>query len=668
MKKLDFDKRINKKKLKKPKVCLPEMDKQNGRDAVVQMLQCEGSQSISQWNFLYIFLFFFLLFSALFVSLANLQIVQGQEMVERSQRNSIRISSIPAYRGVIFDKDGQKVVENVPAVNVYLNIDVFLDAKMDIDEEKLREVSSILEDILGEKWKDTSEDEITFESIYQKVISIYSSDPYFSNILLARDIDNDMSISIKSLGEELEGVVLEDESKRNYLYPEEFSHILGYVGEASLEDVEKYEYVSNNDIVGKLGIEKYYDEMLAGKNGELATEVNALGHSITGSSYIITPQESGKSLYMTIDAEVQSKIYEILQEAVKENGATGAAVVVEDVNNGEILSMVSYPGYNNNKFIGGISQKDYNKLLEDERIPLLNRPIAAQVPPGSTFKSLVATAALDSGAINTSTIYNSRRGYTFSSGAPFQEFQNNAYGRLNVIQAIAKSSNIFFCETIRHWDINELVPYLRDFGIGEYTGIDIPGEMPGRLPSPENKIYLAENGATWLDPIWYPEGDGCNSVIGQGITLVTPIQMANWIAAIANNGTLYKPHVIEKSVDDQGNEEILDYEPLNQDFISPKALEIVRRGMWSVVHSDLGSAKILRDVGEEVAVKTGTAEFGALNEKGVYEHTHAWIAGFYPFEDPKYSFVVFFEDGGLSFDSLPHAKTILEWLISSGYK
>jgi penicillin-binding protein 2 len=569
---------------------------------------------------------------------------------------------------VIFDKNGQKVVENVPAVNVYLNIDVFLDAKMDIDEEKLRSVSNTLEDILGEKWKDTTEDEINYESIYQKVISIYSSDPYFSNILLARDIDNDMSISIKSLGEELEGVVLEDESKRNYLYPEEFSHILGYVGEASLEDIEKYEYVSNNDIVGKLGIEKYYDEILAGKNGELATEVNALGHSITGSSYIITPQESGKSLYMSIDADVQSKIYEILKEAVKENGATGAAVVVEDVNNGEILSMVSYPGYDNNKFIGGISHKDYSQLLEDERIPLLNRPIAAQVPPGSTFKSLVATAALDSGAINTSTIYTSRRGYTFSSGAPFQEFQNNAYGRLNVIQAIAKSSNIFFCETIRNWDINELVPYLRDFGIGEYTGIDIPGEMPGRLPSPENKIYLAENGATWLDPVWYPEGDGCNSVIGQGITLVTPIQMANWIAAIANNGTLYKPHVIEKSIDDEGNEEILNYEPLNEDFIDPKSLEIVRRGMWSVVHSDLGSAKILRDVGEEVAVKTGTAEFGALNEDGGYEHTHAWIAGFYPFEDPKYSFVVFFEDGGLSFDSLPHAKTILEWLISSGYK
>jgi penicillin-binding protein 2 len=157
-------------------------------------------------------------------------------------------------------------------------------------------------------------------------------------------------------------------------------------------------------------------------------------------------------------------------------------------------------------------------------------------------------------------------------------------------------------------------------------------------------------------------------VIGQGITLVTPLQMANWISTIANGGTLHTPHIAQSAVNEQGKEEMLEYETLNEDFISQKALETVREGMWSVVHSDIGSAKILRNVGEELAIKTGTAEFGALNEDGEYEHTHAWIAGFYPYEDPKYSFVMFFEDGGLSFDSLPHAKNILSWLISSGYK
>jgi penicillin-binding protein 2 len=668
VKNLKIDKKLKEKKLKKPKIQQLELEREKGKDLVKRFLHSSGSEKISSWNFIYIFVLFFFLFTVLFFSLAKLQIVEGQQMAQRSNENSIRVTSIPAYRGIIFDRDGQKLVENVPAVNVYLNIDMYLGRNMDIEEEKLKNVSLILEDLLGSKWQFNSDEDCSYSSIYEKVVSIYDTDPYFSNILLAKDIDNDTVIDIKSRAEELEGIVLEDESKRRYIYPQEFSHILGYVGQASSEDIQENEYISNNDTVGKAGIEKYYNELLAGQNGEKATEVNALGHSITGSSYIIAPQVSGESLYMSIDLEVQNKMYEMVEEAVSENGATGASLVIEDVNNGEILSMVSYPGYDSNSFIGGISEKEYSQLLKNERIPLLNRSIAAQIPPGSTFKTLVASAALDAGAITTSTIYTSRRGYTFSSGAPFQEFQNHAYGNLNVIQAIARSSNIYFCELIRDWDIDALVPYLKAFGVGQYTKIDIPGEMPGRLPSPENKEYLANHGSTWLDPIWYPEGDGCNSVIGQGITLVTPIQIANWTAAIANGGTLHTPHVLQKSVTEDGQEEVVEYEPLNEDFISSEALEIVRKGMWSVVHSSIGSAKMLRNVGEEVALKTGTAEFGALNEDGEYEHTHAWISGFYPYRDPKYSFVIFFEDGGLSFDSLPYAKEILSWLINMGYK
>lgn len=668
MKKLNFEKKLNKKKLKKPDVVNPEIRPLKGKDLVMQMLKREGSERISAWNFLYILILFFLFFLGLFFALARLQIVQGDEMAQRSQENSIRITSMSAYRGIIFDRDGNKVVENVSAVNVYLNIDVFLDDEMEVDEAKLKSSTILLEDILGNEWKSVEGDKIVYNSIYEKVVSIYDMDPYFSNILIAEDIDNDTAINIKSKSEELEGVVLEDESKRNYLYPYQFAHLLGYVGQASVADLEEYNYISSNDTVGKSGLEKHYDELLAGENGEKATEVDALGHSITGSSYTISSQVSGKSLYISIDLEVQNKMYKMVEEAVSQNGATGASLIIEDINNGEILSMISYPGYDSNDFIGGISQEGYNDLLDDLSTPLLNRSIGAQVPPGSTFKTLVAAAALDSEAITPSTVYVSRRGYTFSNGAVFQEFQNSAYGALNLIQAIARSSNIYFCEVIRNWDIDALVPYLQAFGIGEYTQIDIPGETSGRLPSPENKEYLAEHGATWLDPIWYPEGDGCNTVVGQGITLVTPIQMVNWIATIANGGTLYTPHIVTKSIDENGEEHELEYELLNEDFISGEALETVREGMWSVVHSSLGSAKILSSLGEEIAIKTGTAEFGTLNKDGEYEHTHAWITGFYPYDDPKYAFVVFFEDGGLSFDSLPHVKNILSWLINSGYK
>ena len=667
MKKLVIDKNVKDKKLEKPKVSNLEIYKPSKKEVLLHVFESGGSEKISGWNFLYILILFLVLFSVLFFSLAKLQIVDGSEMAARSESNSIRRTSIPAYRGIIFDKNGEKLVENIPAINVYINMDAFLVNGLEINESKLEEVTDILQNTLGDKWKSSGE-EVKYSSIYEKVVSIYESDPYFSNILIAKDIGNDISIDIKSKSDELNGVELQDESKRNYIYPEEFAHILGYVGQASAEDIQNYDYVSSNDTVGKLGLEKYYDEILAGKNGVRAIEVNALGHSIDGNSYIISPEVSGKSLYTTLDLEVQKEMYKLIGEAVDENGATGGALIIEDVNNGEILSMISYPSYDDNLFIGGISQSEYNELLNDENIPLLNRPIAAQVPPGSTFKTLVAAAALDAGVIDQSTIYISKYGYKFTNGATFQEFQNHAYGPLNVVQAIARSSNIFFCETIRDWDIDALVPYLEAFGIGEYTGIDIPGEAPGRLPSPENKIYLAEHGATWLDPIWYPEGDGCNSVIGQGITLVTPIQMSNWISTIANGGTLYKPHLLQKTIDGEGNEEEISYEMLNTDFISKNALDTVKEGMWSVVNSDIGSAKVLRNLGEEIALKTGTAEFGALNEDGEYEHTHAWIAGFYPYDDPKYSFVLFFEDGGLSFDSLKYAKNVLSWLIDSGYK
>ena len=667
MKKLVIDKNVKDKKLEKPKVSNLEIYKPSKKEVLLHVFESGGSEKISGWNFLYILILFLVLFSVLFFSLAKLQIVDGSEMAARSESNSIRRTSIPAYRGIIFDKNGEKLVENIPAINVYINMDAFLVNGLEINESKLEEVTDILQNTLGNKWKSGGE-EVKYSSIYEKVVSIYESDPYFSNILIAKDIGNDISIDIKSKSDELNGVELQDESKRNYIYPEEFAHILGYVGQASAEDIQNYDYVSSNDTVGKLGLEKYYDEILAGKNGVRAIEVNALGHSIDGNSYIISPEVSGKSLYTTLDLEVQKEMYKLIGEAVDENGATGGALIIEDVNNGEILSMISYPSYDDNLFIGGISQSEYNELLNDENIPLLNRPIAAQVPPGSTFKTLVAAAALDAGVIDQSTIYISKYGYKFTNGATFQEFQNHAYGPLNVVQAIARSSNIFFCETIRDWDIDALVPYLEAFGIGEYTGIDIPGEAPGRLPSPENKIYLAEHGATWLDPIWYPEGDGCNSVIGQGITLVTPIQMSNWISTIANGGTLYKPHLLQKTIDEEGNEEEVSYEILNIDFISKNALDTVKEGMWSVVNSDIGSAKVLRNLGEEIALKTGTAEFGALNEDGEYEHTHAWIAGFYPYDDPKYSFVLFFEDGGLSFDSLKYAKNVLSWLIDSGYK
>jgi penicillin-binding protein 2 len=292
---------------------------------------------------------------------------------------------------------------------------------------------------------------------------------------------------------------------------------------------------------------------------------------------------------------------------------------------------------------------------------LLNRAIAAQVPPGSTFKTLVAIAALDAGAITKDTVYVSRRGYTFSSGAPFQDYRNMAYGPLNLIDAISVSSNIYFCELIRNWDMNELVPYLEAFGIGSYTGIDIPGEAQGRVPSPENKMALANTTSPWLDPVWYPEGDSCNSVIGQGITLVTPLQMANWTSAIANEGTLHTPRVGDYLLDEDGKRETLGSDPTPLGF--GDAIRTVKEGMWSAVNGPRATIRTLSGLGVEVAAKTGTAEFGALSKDGTYEHTHAWTTSFFPYDDPKYTMTIFLEDGGESINAVRIARQMVEWLV-----
>lgn len=663
---LTIDKKLDNKKLKNSYKWNVDSSRESVKDVVKRgVLRTEGEGHVSGWNFLYAFVLFGGLFAVLLMSLTDLQIVNGQEMVERSVNNKVRLTSIPAYRGVVFDVNGEKLVENLSSMNVYLSLESYLDVEKKLKKEQLQETSDTLLGILGDDWVSLSEEELEYDSIYEKVVDIYESNPYASKILIATDINDDIAIEIKSKGDLLEGVSLDNGNKRHYLYDGYFTHILGYTGEASSADIELDDSLEQGNIVGKVGLEYEYDSLLRGVNGVLAEEIDVLGRSVTNEPYTVKPAEAGKNIYLSINKDTQIKLYSLIEEAVKEHGATGGAGVIEDVNTGEILAIVTYPSYDSNLFIGGISYSNYSKLLNDPDKPLINRALAAQMPPGSTFKTLSAVAGLDSGVINEYSKYTSRTGYTFSNGAPFQEFRNHSYGVVDVKNALAVSSNIFFCEMIRDWDMNEFVPYLEAFGIGQYTGIDIPGEAPGRLPSPENKIKLANTTSPWLDPVWYPEGDSCNSVIGQGITLVTPIQMSNWMAAIANGGTLQSPHVAKKTVDEKGFEEVLEYEPIRENVASEDAIRLTREGMWEVVNGSRGIAKSLSSTGVTVAAKTGTAEFGKLNSKGIYEHTHAWVGGFFPYENPQYSFSVFLEDGGMSSNSSAVARQMITWMVQN---
>ena len=240
-----------------------------------------------------------------------------------------------------------------------------------------------------------------------------------------------------------------------------------------------------------------------------------------------------------------------------------------------------------------------------------------------------------------------------------------AYGSLNLIDAITVSSNIYFCELIRNWQIEKLVPYMEKFGIGSYTGIDIPGEAPGRLPSPANKIALANTTSPWLEPVWYPEGDSCNTVIGQGITLTTPLQIANWISAIANEGTLHTPHVADYFLDEKMNKESVKTEPIYTEIASKESIKTVKEGMWSAVNASRATIRGLAGLPVQVAAKTGTAEFGTLNKEGEYENSHAWVTGFFPYDEPQYTFTIFLENGGESYNAARLAREVIEWMYGN---
>ena len=394
MNKIVFDKKLEQKELNKPVLNVKSEDnsKRGGKEKIVKkFLRSSKEEYVSSWNFLYTFLFFCLIFGLLIFNLVKLQVVEGGQMLERSKTNKVRITPIEAFRGVIFDSTGKKLVENIASVDVYVLLDSFKE-KEGINDAKLEKVLDTLGGILGDSWK--KGDNREYSSLIEIVYSVLEKDKYPNKVLLASDVNNDQVIKIKAKKEELVGIVIDDGSKRSYTSGEAFSHVLGYTSQASEKDLLEFSWLSMGSIVGKTGVERSYEQQLHGTDGKLAEEVDVYGRSISQQPYKVSEPVSGKNLYLTINGDVQNKVYEILGKSVKKYDAAGGAVVIEDVNNGEILSIVSYPSYDNNLFVSGITQEEYTHLITHPQNPLLDRPISAQLPPGSTFKTIVALSLI----------------------------------------------------------------------------------------------------------------------------------------------------------------------------------------------------------------------------------------------------------------------------------
>lgn len=577
------------------------------------------------------------IFMILTARLAYMQIVQYDYYWGRAERNRLRILPITAPRGEIFDRNGEKLVTNRPGFTISL-----VDLGQGYSQETITQLSELLAMEEGEIWKKIS------SQYYRRYLPIRLK----SNL----SMETVAQISERRL--ELPGVVIEVQPIRNYVCEDIAPHVLGYLGEGTVVDWvqerwEKADYKYNpGDLVGQSGIEQIWEPFLKGNDGGIQVEVNSTGQAIR--EFERVEPVPGNDLYLTLDLGLQKMLEEALREVVdkqlyEENNklAGEAAAVVLDPNNGRILAMVSIPTYNLNTF-----RQDYPDLVKDDlHRPLINKTIGEHYPVGSVFKMVAAMAALEEGVVSLNDTLYCGGSYT-RYGATKTCYHGTAHGRVNILEAIKRSCNIFFYEMGLRVGIDKLSYYAREFGFGDCVGLeDIPGEKTGIVASREYKEQL------YNEP-WYP-AETMDAAIGQSFNSITPLQLANYVAMIANGGIHYRPHLVEKVVDSEGSV-IVATEPEVIHRLEAKEAhwDIIRRGMQLVTQQG-GTAARLADLPVKVVGKTGTAQVVG-KERNI--PSHSFFVGYAPAEKPEIAFVVFVKHGSSgATTTIPVTRQIVEY-------
>lgn len=590
-----------------------------------------------------------LLFGVLTVQLVRMQIVLGDEYRERAETNRLRVLAVTPPRGLIYDRNGTPLVENVPGFSAVV---IPADLPEDRQEEVIRDVAALLQ--------------VDANALALKVIAGRNSNDPYRPVVVRDGLTEQETFALRERQVDWPGVQVVVEPVRRYPYGPLLSHVLGYVGRIDAEEYERFRQFGYqvDDRVGKTGVEYTYEADLRGVPGILQAEIDATGRVVrTLGSRDPTP---GANLVLSLDLDLQRKVTEILQQAA---GPYQAVAVVMNVHTGEILALVSLPSYDNNIFSGKVDEETLQTLLDDPRKPLVNHAIAERYPPGSTFKQVTAAAALQEGVANPSTTITSYgyltvpNQYDPSITYIFRDWA--ALGTLDFYGGLAMSSDVYFYYLSGGYYLNgveifhglgpeRLAAYARAFGLGSPTGIDLPGESPGLVPDPSWKE--ATFGEPWV------LGDTYNFGIGQGYLAVTPIQMARVTAAIANGGRVLRPHLLREVVDPEGRV-IRRYDPVVDHVlpVDPANLAVVREAMRQAVV--WGTAKTGAVANVAVAGKTGTAEFGERFADGSYL-THGWYTAFAPYDAPEISIAVFLERGGGAVDAGPVAAKILDYYFN----
>ncbi len=595
---------------------------------------------IKKIKFFYSFIIFIILM--LVGRLVWLQIIKGTEYRNASEGNRTKTESIKATRGLIYDALGRPLVKNVAHFSLLVSPKDF-PPKKDGQDKLFNEFLLRIEKIKG------IDDEIKEKTkSIQARLDTTSSQP----IVISKNLDYQTALKLQLATNDLPGFSVKIRAQRNYLYGSTLAHILGYVAPINEQELSEHPKYGTMDLIGRTGIELYYEKELKGKDGQRKVEVNALGQSekIINQSF----PEDGQDIILTINLDLQKYIQKVLKKYIKLADSKAGTIIVSDPRNGEILAMISYPSYDNNIFIQG-NNSEYERLSQDPDKPFIFRALAGEYPPGSIIKPLLAIAGLSEGIITSETNVFSSGGIRIGQWF-FPDWKEGGHGNTSVVKALSESVNTFFYylgggfkdfEGLGHQKIRE---YLSVFGLTKKTGIDLPGEKRGFIATPEwKKEYKNEP--------WYI-GDTYHLSIGQGDILVTPIQVASYTMALANNGTLFVPHVV-KSFQNPTDATIKNksLQIAGKDLFDVEYFKLVKRGMREAVTK--GSARRLNNLEVKVAGKTGTAQVSGNNPP------HAWFIGFAPYDNPEIVLTVLIENGGEgSSIAVPAAKEIFSFLFT----
>ena len=559
----------------------------------------------------------------LLLRLWALQILGGERLLLLSINNHLRLRPVEAPRGLILDRNGELMVENLASFDLYATPEDMPDI-----EETTRRLAGILQ---------SSPDELG-----QRVSQRQGSQ--LEPVLLRKGVDERTVMAIEEQKIDLPGVSLRVRPVRAYPKGGSAASLLGYVAEVSHAQLKSKEFQDFHpgETMGQAGIERRYDAFIRGVDGGEQMEVDALG-KLSRLIQRIEPR-SGFNLYLTLDNRLQRVAEEAFQ------GRSGALIAIHP-STGEILAMVSQPSYDPNQFSQRMTPEQWRRLTSDPHHPMQNKGLQGQYAPGSIFKLVTALAALEKGAITPETKFSCNGSFSLGSHL-FHDWKKGGHGTLNLQQGIANSCNIYFYNTALKTGIEEIVRVARELGLGVPTGLGLGDEARGVIP-PQQVQTIGPGG-------WYP-GNTVMAGIGQGMVTVTPMQVLMMVSAIANGGTLYRPWVVRR-VETLDRELIEEYGPqfVRKVNIDPDNLAIVREGMQAVVSEGTGGrAKI---PGLRVAGKTGTAQVvGNGGPQRGDQRDHAWFVAFAPADDPQIAVAVVVEHGGFGGQvAAPIAKSLLE--------